>query len=678
MLNPVATYRIQFNKEFTFSDFKKIIPYLHDLGIQTIYASPIMEASPGSMHGYDTVNPLRINPEIGTEAELFELSALLKEKGMNWVQDIVPNHMAYHQNNLWLMDVIEKGEASPYYGFFDLNWSGKGSEPIMTPFLGDDLEKVIADGALQVVKTEDRFELDYSGNRWPLHDAAQEELQGQKLEDFNADKAQLLKLASSQNYRLCNWKETDRKINYRRFFTVNSLICLNIQDPDVFKAYHEYIFKLLRDGVFQGLRVDHIDGLFDPDAYLELLRESVSNDTYIVIEKILEQGEELPTAWPVQGTTGYDFLATVNNVFTNQEAEAPFSAYYKDLSESSASIEEQIWGKKAAILKDHMGGELANLVDLYHSLNLDEDQAEVDAESLKDAIAALLIHCPVYRYYGGTFPLTKTEAADLSNLLDHISSKERQPAIDALKQVWFERPKALNKDYNKRAALFYKRCMQFSGPLMAKGVEDTLMYTYNRFIGKNEVGDSPEGFGLSLQAFHDSMKTRMKYWPLAMNGTSTHDTKRGEDVRARLNVLTDLPEEWLNLVQEWNSYTTASEKPDLNDIYFIYQTLIGSCPMPGVKEDDYQERVDAYLQKALREAKRHTGWAEPAVDYEAAAQHFSSRFMDANGPFAGRFQAFFKKVADYGILNSLAQAVIKFTAPALCTRCLSRPRALGS
>lgn len=663
MLNPVATYRIQFNKEFTFSDFKKIIPYLHDLGIQTIYASPIMEASPGSMHGYDTVNPLRINPEIGTEAELFELSALLKEKGMNWVQDIVPNHMAYHQNNLWLMDVIEKGEASPYYGFFDLNWSGKGSEPIMTPFLGDDLEKVIADGALQVVKTEDRFELDYSGNRWPLHDAAQEELQGQKLEDFNADKAQLLKLASSQNYRLCNWKETDRKINYRRFFTVNSLICLNIQDPDVFKAYHEYIFKLLRDGVFQGLRVDHIDGLFDPDAYLELLRESVSNDTYIVIEKILEQGEELPTAWPVQGTTGYDFLATVNNVFTNQEAEAPFSAYYKDLSESSASIEEQIWGKKAAILKDHMGGELANLVDLYHSLNLDEDQAEVDAESLKDAIAALLIHCPVYRYYGGTFPLTKTEAADLSNLLDHISSKERQPAIDALKQVWFERPKALNKDYNKRAALFYKRCMQFSGPLMAKGVEDTLMYTYNRFIGKNEVGDSPEGFGLSLQAFHDSMKTRMKYWPLAMNGTSTHDTKRGEDVRARLNVLTDLPEEWLNLVQEWNSYTTASEKPDLNDIYFIYQTLIGSCPMPGVKEDDYQERVDAYLQKALREAKRHTGWAEPAVDYEAAAQHFSSRFMDANGPFAGRFQAFFKKVADYGILNSLAQAVIKFTAP---------------
>lgn len=664
MLNPVATYRIQFNKEFTFSDFRKIIPYLHDFGVQTIYASPIMEASPGSMHGYDTVNPLRINPEIGTEAELLEISELLKEKGMSWIQDIVPNHMAYHQNNPWLMDVLEQGEASPYYGFFDLNWSGKGFEPIMTPFLGDDLEKVIEHGELKITKNEgSRFQLDYSGNLWPLHDAAQQQLQGKNLDDINADKTALLQLANSQNYRLCNWKETDRKINFRRFFTVNSLICLNIQDSEVFKAYHEYIFALLKRGVFQGLRVDHIDGLFDPNAYLELLRESAGKDTYIVIEKILEQGEELPTVWPVQGTTGYDFLATVNNVFTNTQAEDAFSAYYKDLSESSDSIEEQIWAKKAAILKDHMGGELNNLVDLYYSLNLNEEQPQLEPERLKDAIAALLIHCPVYRYYGDTFPLTKPEAAELAALLDQISDQTLQPAVDALKKVWFERPKALNKDYNKRATLFYKRCMQFSGPLMAKGVEDTLMYTYNRFIGKNEVGDSPEGFGLSSQAFHESMKTRVKYWPLALSGTSTHDTKRGEDVRARLNVLTDLPDAWLNLVQEWNSYATASEKPDLNDVYFIYQTLVGSHPMPGIVESDYQERVDAYLQKALREAKRHTGWSDPAIDYEEAAQNFSKRFIDTNGPFAERFQAFFRKVADYGILNGLAQAVVKFTAP---------------
>lgn len=663
MLNPIATYRIQFNKEFTFSDFKNIIPYLSDLGIQTIYASPIMEASPGSMHGYDTVNPLRINPEIGTEAELMEISNILKSKGMSWIQDIVPNHMAYHQNNPWLMDVLEKGEASPYYKFFDLNWSGKGFEPIMTPFLGDDLEVVIEHGELKVIKDGDKFQFDYSGNIWPLNDEAQKQFQQQNLEQFNADKKALSTLANKQYYRLCNWKETDRKINYRRFFTVNSLICLNIQDPDVFKAYHEYIFALLKRGVFQGLRVDHIDGLFDPNVYLELLRASAGSDTYIVIEKILEQGEELPTAWPVQGTTGYDFLATVNNIFTNKKAEDAFSAYYKDLSESTESIEEQIWVKKAAILKDHMGGELNNLVDLYFSLNLQEEQPQLDPDLLKDAIAALLIHCPVYRYYAGTFPLSKSEATELNNLLDHIRSKRLQPAVGALKQIWFERPKALNKDFNKRATLFYKRCMQFSGPLMAKGVEDTLMYTYNRYIGKNEVGDSPEGFGLSPEAFHESMQTRIKYWPLALSGTSTHDTKRGEDVRARLNVLTDLSDEWLNLVQEWSNNAGAQDKPDPNDIYFIYQTLVGSHPMPGVEEPDYQERIDAYLQKALREAKRHTGWSEPATDYEAAAQEFSRQFIDAGGRFVDGFNPFFKKVADYGILNALAQATIKFTAP---------------
>jgi malto-oligosyltrehalose synthase/4-alpha-glucanotransferase len=663
MLNPISTYRIQFNKEFKFSDFKKVIPYLHDLGIQTIYASPIMEASPGSMHGYDTVNPLKINPEIGTEEELLEISSQLKSLGMNWIQDIVPNHMAYHQNNPWLMDVLEKGQESPYYSFFDINWSGKGFEPIMTPFLGDDLEKVIENGELKVVKSGDKFQLDYSGNIWPLNDAAQQDLANENLESFNSNKSGLVELANRQNYRLCNWMETDRKINYRRFFTVNSLICLNIQDPNVFKAYHEYIFALLQRGIFQGLRVDHIDGLFDPNVYLELLRESAGADTYIVIEKILEQGEEMPIEWPVQGTTGYDFLATMNNVFTNQQAEEAFSTYYKDLSESQESIESQIWDKKRAILENHMGGELSNLVDLFQSLGLGQGQPEVASSLLKEAIAELLIHCPVYRYYGDCIPLTGLQEKELLSLLDLVNEERLQPAVELLKNVWFNAPKKGDKAYNKRATLFYKRCMQFSGPLMAKGVEDTLMYTYNRFIGKNEVGDSPEGFGLSPQGFHDSMKNRIQHWPMALSGSSTHDTKRGEDVRARLNVLTDLSSQWLSHVQRWNNNAEGIEKPDLNDIYFIYQTLVGSHPMPGVTETDYQERVDAYLQKALREAKRHTGWAEPSTDYEKAAQDFSAAFISNGGGYAESFEPFFNKVADYGILNSLSQVVVKYTAP---------------
>lgn len=663
MLNPISTYRIQFNKEFTFADFRKVIPYLQELGVQTIYASPIFEASPGSMHGYDTVNPLRINPEIGTEAELLDISNELRSLGMSWVQDIVPNHMAYHQNSPWLMDVLEKGEDSQYYGFFDLNWSGKGFEPIMAPFLGDDLDKVIENGELQVVKVTNKFQLNYSGNLWPLNDKAQQDLKSENLDAVNKDTARLLELANQQTYRLCNWMETDRKINYRRFFTVNSLICLNIQNPKVFDAYHEYIFDLLKRGIFQGLRVDHIDGLFDPNIYLDLLRKATGPDTYIVIEKILEQGEDLPIAWPVQGTTGYDFLATVNNLFTNKQAEAPFSDFYKDLSESSDSIETQIWTKKRAILQDHMGGELNNLLELFHNLKLADGREVVAPELLKSAIAELLIHCPVYRYYGGIFPLTEPEQTELAAVLDLIGRNDLKPSVALLRQVWFEEPKKCNKDYNKKATLFYKRCMQFSGPLMAKGVEDTLMYTYNRFIGKNEVGDSPEGFGLGIAQFHESMQNRMKHWPMAMSGTSTHDTKRGEDVRARLNVLTDLPDKWLELVRQWNA--DAADKPDLNDIYFIYQTLIGSHPMPGIKEPEYQERIDAYLQKALREAKRHTGWAAPETDYEQAAQAYSADFLNPENKSKESFAKFFSKVADYGILNSLSQAVIKFTAPGI-------------
>lgn len=663
MLNPISTYRIQFHKEFSFADFKKVIPYLHELGVQTIYASPIMEASPGSMHGYDTVNPHRINPEIGTEAELFEISKELKALGMHWVQDIVPNHMSYHQNNPWLMDVLEKGQDSEYYTYFDLNWTGKGFEPIMTPFLGDDLEKVIEDGALKVIRTDNKFQLDYSGNLWPLNAQAQQTLAKVDLDKFNQDSKQLLELANQQHYRLCNWMETDHKINYRRFFTVNSLICLNIQDPVVFKTYHKYIFELLERGIFQGLRIDHIDGLFDPNLYLEQLRNATSPDTYIVIEKILEHGEEMPISWPVQGTSGYDFLATVNNLFTNKKAEEPFSSYYEDLSESTDDIEKQIWTKKRAILKEHMGGELNNLVELFHNLKLSDGLEPVPTEDFKAAIAALLIHCPVYRYYGGLFPLSLQETKELSDILDIIDQDNLKPAIKMLRQVWFEEPKKADQDYNERATLFYKRCMQFSGPLMAKGVEDTLMYTFNRFIGKNEVGDSPEGFGLTKAEFHDSMQNRLLHWPMTMNGTSTHDTKRGEDVRARLNVLTDLSEEWLNLVKKWSS--NQSDAPDLNDGYFIYQTLIGSHPMPGVEEHDYQERINAYLQKALREAKRHTGWAKPSMDYEEAAQTFSADFLSADNPYKESFNQFFSKVADYGIINSLAQAVVKLTAPGI-------------
>jgi malto-oligosyltrehalose synthase/4-alpha-glucanotransferase len=668
MHNITSTYRIQFNKEFPFSKFKEIIPYLHQLGVKTIYASPIFEASPGSMHGYDTVNPLKINPEIGDEQELRTISEQLKSLGMNWVQDIVPNHMAFHQNNLWMMDVLEKGAESEYYNFFDINWAGDKNEPIIVPFLGSDLETVIKNKELKVVKTGPSFQLDYFGTSYPLNAAAQKALKGEDLAAFNSDDEKLTRLANAQFYRLCNWMETDKKINYRRFFTVNSLICLNIHRKEVFLAYHKYILSLLNDGIFQGLRVDHVDGLFDPSAYLEMLRDVAGEDTYIVVEKILEEGEELPEEWPIQGATGYEYLATLNNLLVNKQAEHEFTKYYQQLVGSQQPIAEQIFEKKKAILRDHMAGELNNLLQLFQDLNLgaDKNLSEQDLSVLKEAIAELLIHCPVYRYYGDLLPLSAEEESALESLLQSVETETLQSGIQILRELWIEAPHHNDAEYNERACLFYKRFMQFSGPLMAKGVEDTLMYTYNRFIGKNEVGDSPEGFGKTAEEYHSQMLERQRRWPSALNGTSTHDTKRGEDVRARLQVLTDLHAEWLEQVKDWqqvNQELRNGDQPDENDAYFIYQTLIGSHPMPGTTDESYQPRMDAYLEKALREAKTHTGWSEPNTAYESAAKDFSAKLLLNTGAFQERFGDFHRKVSDYGILNSLAQVVLKFTSP---------------
>jgi maltooligosyltrehalose synthase len=275
MHKPISTYRIQFHKDFKFKDFDQIIPYLKELGITTIYASPVLEASPGSMHGYDTVNPKQINPEIGTLEELKALSRKLKSLDMQWIQDIVPNHMSFHPNNKWLMDVLEKGEQSAYAGFFDINWSGDKTTPLMVPFLGSTVEEAIAAKELKLVQRDSGIKLQYFETEWPVND---------KVKDVNMPVQQAVDL---QYYRPCSYKETDYQINFRRFFTVNSLICLNMQDERVFEAYHSLIKTLLDEGVFQGLRVDHIDGLYDPETYFERLRKLAGDEVYIVVEKIL-------------------------------------------------------------------------------------------------------------------------------------------------------------------------------------------------------------------------------------------------------------------------------------------------------------------------------------------------------------------------------------------------------
>lgn len=721
MNNPISTYRLQFHKDFTFEDFDKIIPYLLKLGVGTIYASPIFEATPGSVHGYDGVNPHKINPEIGTEEQLLDFSKRLKEQGISWLQDIVPNHMAFDPNNPWLKDVLEKGQRSIYESFFDVPWTGKIYHgKIMIPFLGNPIDEVIKNGELKVDFEEPRFVLKYFDSTYPLrlrsyitilqagagepNQAVQQLLDQVKdvqksedaetyketlhefqlqlsalikndktkdyiqscLEKINADQQVIRSIADEQVYQLVNWQKTDYKINFRRFFTVNGLICLNMQDKEVFMYYHKYIKYLMDQGVFQGLRIDHIDGLYDPTHYLEQLRELAGDDTYIVVEKILEPGEGLPDYWPIEGNTGYDFLCYVNNVFTQKGSQEQFTRFYKELVNDDKSIPQQLYEKKSYILHESMGGELSNLYNLFLDMNLVQDEKINVIEP--EAIAEFLIQCPVYRYYGNKLPLNETESADIQNILNRITESKSQfaPSVQLLETALLQKPKEGDKDYNRRALRFYQRCMQFTGPLMAKGVEDTLMYTYNRFVGHNEVGDAPEAFGDTPEEFHQKMIDRQEKWPLSLNGTSTHDTKRGEDVRARLNVLTDIPDEWFTAVKEWqqlNQDLKKDEAPDANDEYLIYQTLIGAYPMPAQGDDDFENRVQEYLQKALREAKTHSNWTTPDEEYEAATKNFVVKLLERDSDFWRSFEKLHQKVSDFGIVNSLAQVLLKFTCP---------------
>jgi malto-oligosyltrehalose synthase/4-alpha-glucanotransferase len=518
-------------------------------------------------------------------------------------------------------------------------------------FLGDDVETVIENGDLQIVNESNEFFFGYAEQRWPLNTKSSANLTQVNIAWLNQDKSRLLDIANEQYYRLCSWKETDKTINYRRFFTVNGLICINIQHQEVFNHFHRLIAQLLKENVIQGLRIDHIDGLYNPEQYLQRLRKLAGHETYIVAEKILEPGEELP-AWPIQGTTGYDFLAQVNNLFTNRKSEKTFTSFYNQLTGKKKLVGKQILDKKNLILTTHMNGELDNLTNYFIQLKLG-DVANHDA--IKNGIAELLINFPVYRLYGNSWPLAEKEKQELIRILQGIDNDALMPLTQTS-----------DEGYNQRVLNFYQRCMQFSGPLMAKGVEDTLMYTYNRFIDHNEVGDSPHTFGLPVDEFHTLMQQRQLQWPMALSATATHDTKRGEGVRARLNVLSDISDEWIKTVIEWqamNADLKLGNAPDNNDEYFIYQTLVGVYPMPGEEVENFETRFTAYLEKTLREAKRHSSWVEPNEDYENAVKYFAISLLDTTRPFWKSFTEFHQKVSNLGTINSLAQVTLKLTCP---------------
>lgn len=714
MFNPLATYRIQFHKDFTFHHLEKIIPYLKQIGVSTIYASPIFESIPGSTHGYDALNPNALNLEIGQLKDLKRISKALNDENIGWLQDVVPNHMAFDWRNPWLNDVLEKGKDSPYASYFDIDWNSEHGEKLMAPFLGSTLDQVLKQEELTLIVHQDQLMFQYFDAKYPANffayklvlenlssiiskeifpanyadsqspeyfqqlktsfaqfvgDNSTSQSVSQAIKEINANQEKLANLLHQQHYLLCHWQTTDTEINYRRFFTVNGLICLNIQHEKVFQEFHSLIKKLIDEKLIHGLRIDHIDGLFDPAQYLERLKNITGNKIYITVEKILQSDEKIPSNWKAEGNTGYDFLAIVNNLFTNSKSEK-LAAFYDQLVPTDKTFLEQLREKKAQILYQHMGGELKNLHRLFLSTNLVEKKEleAVGEENLEKAIGEFLVFCPVYRYYGNIFPLEAAEAKAVEEMLSDI--KETKPALSSainLLSSVFLKPYE-NEEKKQRALYFYQRCMQFSGPLMAKGFEDTLMYTFNRFIAHNEVGDSPASSGYSIEAFHLKMKERQNLWPLSINATATHDTKRGEDVRARLNVLSDITDQWIEKVTEWmqlNKEYKTGGMPDTNDEYFIYQTLVGHYPMPGENDDDFKNRLNDYLQKALREGKKNSNWSAPNEEYENATKTFASGLLNKEQSLWKSFQAFQKNIVDYGITNSLIQVILKFTCPGI-------------
>jgi (1->4)-alpha-D-glucan 1-alpha-D-glucosylmutase len=717
--NPISTYRFQFNKDFTLKDAEKLIPYLKKSGIKTVYASPVFEAVKGSTHGYDVTNPLKINSEIGTEQDFEKLIEKLHDKGIDWVQDIVPNHMAFTSENPWIYDILEKGKDSVWYDFFDIledHPDENLNQKLMLPFFGKPLEQLIEDGELSIRFDEEGFKLIYFDNEYPLSVPAYPKLleaeksvhipvsvasflnAGRNIKNFeelkqkltvdysgsvqtkkyikeclntaNHDSERLKTIIDSLYYYPSFWKDTETKINYRRFFTINGLICVNVQHEHVFEATHKLIANWIRKGLIDGLRIDHIDGLFNPGEYLERLCKMAGEETYIVVEKIMEKDEEIPSDWPVEGTTGYDFLGMVNNLLTNPEKGPFFYEYYNEWIDKTDDFGDVFYKKNSFILHQRLKGELDNLTRECSDLET-VSKMNFEPGSIKSAIGEFLVFCPIYKISRSPSKFSDYEKSMVSEIIGQAAEKkpELEKPLKMLENLFLLKLPG-SREEQQKIDRFFRRCMQFTGPLIAKGIEDTAFYSYNPFIGHNEVGDSPGYFGIRTETFHKTMKERHQKMPLTMNTISTHDTKRGEDARARLNVLSDIPEAWMAATKEWyklnrefKQFDGGKEIPTPNDEYLIYQVLCAHLPMDGKIDDSFINRLEEYLVKAMREAKVNSSWSDPDEFYENETLAFVRKILSPGAGFPESFLRFMETIIPHGIINSITQLILKNMAP---------------
>jgi (1->4)-alpha-D-glucan 1-alpha-D-glucosylmutase len=654
-----ATYRVQLSPDFTFADAAARAGYLQRLGVSHLYASPILQAAPGSTHGYDIVDPTQVSEELGGRAGLEGLVASLRRAGLEVLLDIVPNHMATAvPGNRWWWDILKHGLGSPYAGFFDVNWdppvpSLKGK--VLLGVLGDRYGRELEAGRLHLETRGDEVVVRYHDYVFPI---APETLEGATPEAIEGDVEALDALLRRQHYRLAYWRTAHAEVNYRRFFTINTLIGLRVERDEVLRERHRLIFELVGGGEVKGLRIDHVDGLIDPQRYLERVR-AATPDAYIVVEKVLAHDETLPAEFPVDGTTGYDFLAHADGLFVDRRNEEAMTSLYHAFTGEARPYAEVVRASKEEVMATELSPDLERLTNLLVAIcEKHRRQRDRIRSELREAVREIASAFTVYRTYTRPGESAGEDAGRrVASAIEEAA--RRRPDIEP-DLLAFVADLLLLKYQGTAESEFTARFQQFTPAVMAKGVEDTAFYRYHRLVSLNEVGGDPGMFGRPVESFHEFCARIASTWPYTMSTLSTHDTKRSADVRARIHLLSEMPGEWEPAVRRWaehNERHRSQGYPDRNLEYLMYQTLIGAWPID-------EQRLEQFLLKAAREAKAHTSWVDPVPAYEQAVKRFvghvlaDAHFMNDLQTFIGRHQ-----IVGLGRVNSLAQWTLLLTCP---------------
>lgn len=653
---PSSTYRIQFRNGMTFDRVVDLIPYMKDLGISHLYASPVFTATTDSTHGYDVTDPNEIDPAIGGRDGFDRMAAALKQAGMGLILDIVPNHMSTSLENRWWRDVIEHGRQSRYAAYFDIDWS----RPLTLPFLGDTFEAELERGAITLKRDSvtNSAALVYYDTAYPLNPGTYVESKS------------IAEIHAAQSWRLMSWREAPKQLSWRRFFEITGLVGVRVEDEAVFADTHRLILDLVHAGIVDGLRIDHVDGLADPLGYLQRLRAATGPDCYITVEKILAKGEQLPPEWPVSGTTGYEFIASLAEVLVDDTNLSRLETLHDETLGTIVDRQAELRKAKGLMTDRNFEGEFTTLLKIASEL-AGHNGADVEHEDIRHALRELLIAFPVYRTYGTAEGLTPSDVSLLSRVVASVNTSE--PALSLIVRILTgdvpEHDQAL-------ASLFRTRFQQLTGPLMAKSVEDTLFFRHNLELALNEVGADPTPRAFSLSRFHQEMRIRLARQPDALLGTSTHDTKRGEDARARLYTLTEAPDLWSENLARWRQmnqthvrFLNDGTAPNAADTWMIFQALAGVWPATLSPDDrdglkSLEARFLGFIEKALREAKQRTDWIDSNEGYESVVLDYVRHLLSPdNTLFLHDFSAALQPFIRAGLMNSLSQTVIKLTAP---------------